>query len=69
MHETHKWFKRAKVECVGRVGSEGRGEAEFSGYAIADRGNEHSAADISKEFATSVWSIHFVLRGLKAEGP
>src|SRR5207245_10530537 len=69
LHEAHERFKRAKVECVRRVGSEGRGEAEFSGYAIADRGNKHSAADISKKFATGMWSIHFVLRGLKALGP
>ena len=64
LHEAHERFKRAKVECVGRVGSEGRGEAEFSGYAIADRGNEHSAADItSGTLSDARLSANVVLSG------
>ena len=62
LHETHERFERAEVEDLGRIGCESGSEGKFAGDAASNGGDQHSAADIGKEFTASFGSIHFFLR-------
>jgi hypothetical protein len=48
---------------VGRVSGESRSEAKFARHAATDGGDQHTAANVSQEFAASLGGNYFVPAG------